>query len=271
MPDDGPLNWLVQGFLYQGWRILIVHKEGNKNDVRKVSLSMLEKDKEGKWLVLYQSCIQEIVPLLAFHLAEKKWECCGHTDQELAEFALHWPKCCPSIHAYMEEDIVLEAMNRHCNPVDPCVGVHIRPFEKIVRTTQGMPGCCCFPWRSRNDRDECGFFSRTCQNYRISKLGYFWATCYKEDRAYTKHWFIVLNEYVENVNGELKPGGSEFSRTCSQLRIIRFHTESSDLNRVGIGGYCKDFHGTPTWSQLDVDSHVKNVDGYLKWCGPWTW
>ncbi|EFJ07267.1 hypothetical protein SELMODRAFT_429951 [Selaginella moellendorffii] len=191
-------------------------------------------------------------------------------DQELVEFALHWPKCCPGIHAYMEEDIVLEAMNPPgLHRIIPLSMETQFPEPELYWRMKLVSVIHCLVVKHCNP--ECGFFSRTCQNYRISKLGYFWATCYKEDRAYTKHWFIVLNEYVENVNGELKPGGSEFSRTCSQLRIIRFHTESSDLNRVGIGGYCKDFHGTPTWSQFDVDSHVKNVDGYLKWCGPWTW
>ncbi|EFJ30901.1 hypothetical protein SELMODRAFT_408662 [Selaginella moellendorffii] len=110
-------------------------QEGDKDGIRRAALSVLEKDEElGKWLTLSHTFIREILggewplddidihgeqwmahlagdvivvssrmyPLLAFHLVEKKWEYCGHSDEELVFFAsLNYGRSeFPDIRAY---------------------------------------------------------------------------------------------------------------------------------------------------------------------------
>jgi hypothetical protein len=98
-----------------------------------------------------------------------------------------------------------------------------------------------------------GKFSLTCRNTRIS-ISTLSASCATANGEY-KDTSINLNPYIGNTDGSLKWTDTNFIETCRATSLI-----SPSI----LAAQCKTRDQIWTSTRINLDDHIANIDGTLK-------
>ena len=101
-----------------------------------------------------------------------------------------------------------------------------------------------------------GNFSQSCYNSSVSG-SVLSSTCRRINGSYN-HTSINLNRYIENVDGGLTWQYGNFSQTCDGTGLYTPSVMASE---------CKTRAGNFVPSSIDLDQHIANIDGTLKYEG----
>lgn len=106
-----------------------------------------------------------------------------------------------------------------------------------------------------------GQFSQTCYDINISGSTLS-ATCEKADGYTPKDTSIDLDQYIGNLDGTLSWGDEKFSLTCENIGLAQLLSS----RQLVLSAKCEKRDGiTYDQSDIELDDHIANIDGTLKY------
>ncbi len=98
-----------------------------------------------------------------------------------------------------------------------------------------------------------GDFSQTCLDTRVSGST-LTSSCYKVDGSTINMSSIDLNEWIANIDGNLKWRRGNYIETCRYMKMV----SGSDME-----GQCKTRDQRWVDTSIDLDDHIANINGTL--------
>lgn len=117
-----------------------------------------------------------------------------------------------------------------------------------------------------------GNFSQTCDSAILYKdhPGVVYAHCQRWDGSWNEQAGIQLNDWITNSNGWMSwhPGGN-FLSTCEWNTDDWNVTSLNPNNRdaISLRTFCQDSQGGRRYSDLNLNEHIDNENGNLKYSG----
>lgn len=103
-----------------------------------------------------------------------------------------------------------------------------------------------------------GDFSNTCREINLVNQTTVRAICKRRDQS-EQYTTTDLNRYIANADGQLSwdLNGGKFILTCQQPNLL------GEIQRLG--AYCKKRNGATQITFINLNEHIANIDGFLKY------